>query len=144
MASAARVWAFLCLSGFAGASELVMATQTIHITGTAVDGVSGRPISAARVMIVGRELISDAKGRFEFDVAAGRWEIEVSAPNYTSRKVAFNAGSPSQPLVIQLIPEDAFKERLEVTAPAPCNKSMPSRSGISSFGKYALPERLRC
>jgi outer membrane receptor for ferrienterochelin and colicin len=96
-----------------------MATQTIHITGTAVDGVSGRPISAARVMIVGRELISDAEGRFEFDVAAGRWEIEVSAPNYTSRKVAFNAGSPSQPLVIQLIPENVFKESLEVTAPAP-------------------------
>ena len=117
MASAARVWAFLCLSGLAGASELVLAAQTIHLTGTTVDGVSGRPISGARLKVGVRELVSDADGHFEFDISPGRWELEISAPNYTSRKLAFDASS--QPLVIQLIPENVFKESLEVTAPAP-------------------------
>jgi hypothetical protein len=97
-----------------------MAAQAVHITGTVVDGVSGRPISRAHLRIGVRELVSDAGGRFEFDIAAGRWEMDVSAPNYTSRKVAFEAGpAPTPPLVIQLIPENVFTERLEVTAPLP-------------------------
>ena len=37
-----------------------MAAQTSHITGTVVDGVSGRPISGAHLMVGGRELVSDA------------------------------------------------------------------------------------
>src|SRR5687768_7174684 len=117
MAAAARVWAFLCLAGLAGASELAIAAQASRITGTVVDGVSGKPISGARVRSGVREAASDADGRFEVDIAAERGEIEVSAPNYTSRKVEFVA--PRPPLVIQLIPENVFKERLEVTAPAP-------------------------
>jgi hypothetical protein len=97
-----------------------MAAQTIRITGSAVDGVSGRPISGAHLRIGVRELVTDAEGRFEFDIAAGRWEIEISAPDYTPRKVAIDAGAPPPPpLVIQLIPENVFKESLEVVAVAP-------------------------
>lgn len=97
-----------------------MAVQASRITGTVVDGVSGRPISGAHLRVGVRELVSDTEGRFEFDLAAGRWEIEVSAPNYSSRKLAFDAGlPPPPPLVIQLIPENVFTERLEVNAPLP-------------------------
>ena len=131
-------------------SELVVAAQTSHITGAVVDGVSGQPISGAHLLVGGRELVSDAKGQFEFDVAPRRWEIEVSAPNYTSRKVAFDAGSPpSPPLVIQLIPEGVFKERLEVTAPAPpaprldepATIPLPPQQVLSTAGSLDNPFR---
>jgi hypothetical protein len=149
MASAARVWAFLCLSGLAGAGELVMAVQTSRITGTVVDGVSGRAIAAARLKIGARELVSDGEGHFEFDVAAGRGEIEVSAPNYTPRKVAFDAGPPPQPpLVIQLIPENVFAERLEVTAALPAPRldepstiPLPPQQVLSTAGSLDNPFR---
>jgi outer membrane receptor for ferrienterochelin and colicin len=97
-------------------------SQPITITGTTVDGVSGRPISGAQVKIGARELRSDADGRFHFEIAAGQWEIQVSAPNYTSRKIAFDAASSIAPLVIQLIPENVFNERLEVTAAVPAER----------------------
>ena len=149
MTSAARVWAFLWLSGLASASELGIATQTIHITGTTVNAVSERPIAGAHLMIGVRELVSDAEGHFEFDIAVGRWEIEASAPNYTSRKVAFDAGPPPMaPLVIQMVPEDLFKERLEVTAPAPAPRldepatiPLPPQQVLSTAGSLDNPFR---
>ena len=92
----------------------VAAGQLITITGRAVDAVSGRAVSGVQVTIGARTVVTDAEGRFQFDVSAGRWEIEVRARDYVPRKIAFEAASQGMlPLEIELIPGEGFQERLE-------------------------------
>ena len=140
--------AVLCLSAALGAGGRVLAVQTIRIAGTTVDAVTGAPVTGAQLTIGTRTLTTDTEGRFEFDVPTGRWEVEVKAPNYTSRKVAFEAGTQAAPLVIQLVAENEFQERLEVigTAPAPRLSEpaaipMPPQQVLSTAGSLDNPFR---
>ena len=65
-------------------------------------------------------MLTDAEGRFQIEVTAGLWEIEVTARDYTSRKISFEAAPQGvAPIEIGLIPKAALQERVEVTAPAP-------------------------
>ncbi len=65
-------------------------------------------------------MLTDAEGRFQLEVAAGRWEIEVTARDYAPRTIPFEAAPQGvAPIEIELIPKAGFQERLEVTAPAP-------------------------
>ena len=67
-----------------------------------------------------RTAVTDAEGRFHLEVDPGRWEIKVTARDYASRTLPFEAGPQGvAPIEIELIPKDGFQERLEVTAPAP-------------------------
>jgi hypothetical protein len=120
--SGLRSWttAALCISGLTGFGVGVTAGQSITVTGRAVDAVSGRAVSGVQMTIGSRTVVTDVEGRFEFEVSAGRWEIEVRARDYAPRKVVFEAASQGMaPLQIELIPGEGFQERLEVTAPAP-------------------------
>ena len=62
----------------------VAAGQSIAVTGRAVDAVSGRAVSGVQMTIGSRTVVTDAEGRFQFDVSAGRWEIDVKARDYAS------------------------------------------------------------
>ncbi len=96
------------------------AGQPIPVTGRVVDAESGRAVSGARVAIGSRTVLTDAEGRFQIEVTAGLWEIEVTARDYTSRKISFEAAPQGvAPIEIGLIPKAALQERVEVTAPAP-------------------------
>jgi hypothetical protein len=98
----------------------VAAGQPIAITGRVVDAVSGRAVSGVQVTIGARTVVTDADGRFQFDVSAGRGEIDVKSRDYLPRTIAFDAAAQGvAPIEIQLIPKEGFQERLDVTAPAP-------------------------
>ena len=120
--STRRQWAVAALSlsvlmAFAGRSG---AQQAIVITGRTVDAASGAAVSRARLTIGARAVTTDAQGRFQLDVPIGHWEIQVTARDYASRTIAFDAGPEGvAPIDISLIPREGFKERVEVTAPAP-------------------------
>jgi hypothetical protein len=125
----------------------VAAAQPVAVTGRAVDAVSGRAVSGALLTIGSRTVVTDAEGRFQFEVTAGRWEIEVRARNYAPRKVMFDAGSQGvAPIEIELIPGEGFEERLEVTAPAPPPEGPASiplrpRQVLSTAGSLDNPFR---
>ena len=112
--------AVLCLSGILRLDVPVAAAQSIAVTGRVVDAVSGRAVSGVQLTIGSRTIVTDAEGRFQFDVSAGRWEIGVKARDYLPRTIAVDAGSQSEtPIEIQLVPREGFEEHLEVTAPEP-------------------------
>ena len=120
--SAHRKWAAaaVCLFVLIGVQALAAAQQTIVIAGRVVDAASGAAVSGARLTIGARAVTTDAQGRFQIDVPVGRWDIEVTARDYTSRTIAFDAGAQGvAPIDIALIPRGGFKERVDVTAPAP-------------------------
>ena len=125
----------------------VAAGQSITVTGRAVDAVSGHAVSGVQMTIGSRTVVTDAEGRFHFEVSAGRWEIAVSARNYLPRTIAFDAGSQGvAPIEIQLIPREGFEERLEVTAPAPKPEGPASiplrpRQVLSTAGSLDNPFR---
>jgi hypothetical protein len=105
---------------FIGLGVPAVAGQSIEVTGRAVDAVSGRAISGVQMTIGSRTVVTDAEGRFQFELAAGHWEIEVRGRDYAPRKVAFDVSPQGMaPLEIELIPGEGFQERLEVTAPEP-------------------------
>jgi hypothetical protein len=117
-APGSRTILILCISALMGFD--VTAGQSIAIAGRAVDAVSGRAVPGAQVTLGSRSVVTDAEGRFQFEVSAGRWEIEVTARDYVPRKIPFEAAPHGvAPIEIQLIPKAGFQERLEVTAPAP-------------------------
>ena len=125
----------------------VAAGQSITVTGRAVDAVSGRAVSGVQLTIGSRTVVTDAEGRFQFDLPAGRWEIEVRARDYAPRTIAFEAGAQGvAPLEIELIPREGFQERLEVTAPAPRPEGPASiplrpRQVLSTAGSLDNPFR---
>src|SRR5262245_28039159 len=87
--------AVLCLSGILGVHARVAASQSIAVTGRVVDAMSGRAVAGVQVTIGSRTIVTDADGRFQLDVSAGRWEIDVKARDYLPRTVAVDAGSQS-------------------------------------------------
>jgi len=112
--------AVLCLSGSLRPDVRVAAAQSVAVTGRVVDAVSGRAVAGVQVTIGSRTIVTDAEGRFQLDVPAGRWEIDVKARDYLPRTIAVDAGSQSAaPLEIQLVPREGFEEHLEVAAPEP-------------------------
>ena len=120
--SVTRLWTgvVLCISVVVGAGVRIVAGQSIAVTGRVVDAVSGQAVTGAQLTIGSRTVLTDAGGQFRFDVAAGRWDIEVTARDYVSRSIAVEAGSPGvAPIEIQLVPRKGFQERLDVTAEAP-------------------------
>ncbi len=120
----------LVISLLLGFGMRVAAGQLITITGRAVDAVTGRAVSGVQVTIGTRTVVTDAEGRFQFDVSDGRWEIDVKARDYLPRTIAFYAGAQGiAPIEIQLIPKEGFQERLDVTAPAPA----PETEGPSAI-----------
>ena len=122
----------LVISLLLGFGMRVAAGQLITITGRAVDAVSGRAVSGVQVTIGARTVVTDAEGRFQFDVSDGRWEIDVKARDYLPRTIAFDAGAQGiAPIEIQLIPKEGFQERLDVTAPAPA--PAPETEGPSAI-----------
>lgn len=125
----------------------VVASQSIMVTGRAVDAVSGRAVSGVQVTIGVNTVVTDAEGRFQFEVSAGRGEIEVRARGYVPRKIAFEAGAQGgAPIEIELIPGEEFQERLEVTAPAPrpegpASIALRPRQVLSTAGSLDNPFR---
>ena len=74
---ARRRWAIavLWLSGLMGFGARVAAGQAITVSGRAVDAVSGRAISGTQLTIGSRTTVTDAEGRFQFELSppgAGR------------------------------------------------------------------------
>jgi hypothetical protein len=116
-----------------------------------VDAVSGRAVAGVQVTLSGtsgsRRTVTDAEGRFQLDVSAGRWEIDVKARDYLPRTMAVDARSERvAPLEIQLVPREGFEERLEVTAPEPTPEgpaSLPLRPKqvLSTAGSLDNPFR---
>ena len=114
------VVAALSLAALIGSSARAASQQTIVVTGRTLDAASGAAVPGARITIGSRVVTTDAQGRFQFDVSVGHWEIEVTARDYASRTIAFDAGSQGvDPIDIALIPRGGFRERVDVTAPAP-------------------------
>jgi hypothetical protein len=112
--------AVLCVSGILGLHARVAAGQSIAVTGRVVDAVSGRDVGGVQVTIGSRTVVTDAEGRFQIEVSAGHWEIDVKARDYLPRTIAVDAGSQSVvPIEIQLVPREGFEAHLEVTAPEP-------------------------
>src|SRR5438093_6718795 len=112
--------AALGFSGILGLAAGVAAGQSIAVTGRVVDAVSGRAVAGVQVRIGSRTIVTDAEGRFQVDVSAGRWEIDVKARDYLPRTIAVDAGSQSVASIeIQLVPRQGFEAHLEVTAPEP-------------------------
>ena len=129
--SFARLWTgvVLCISVVVGSGVRTVAGQSIAVTGRVEDAVSGHAVTGAQLAIGSRTVLTDADGQFQFDVAAGRWDIEVTARDYLPRTIAIEARSEGvAPIEIQLIPRKGFQERLEVTAPAP----QSGRTGVDS------------
>jgi hypothetical protein len=147
--SVLRRWsiAVLGLSTLMGFGVRTAAGQGVVVTGRTVDAVSGRAVAGARLTIGDMTVITTADGRFQFDVVAGRWEIDVRAPNYAPRKFAFETSPQGlAPLEIELIPGEGFQERLEVTAPAPRPEGPASiplrpRQVLSTAGSLDNPFR---
>jgi hypothetical protein len=139
--------AVLCLAGLMGFGVQGAAGQSFTVTGRAVDAVSGQAVSGVEMTIGSRTVVTDAQGRFRFDVPAGHWEIEVKARDYAPRTIVFEAGSPGvAPIEIELIPREGFRERLEVTAPAPRPEGPASiplrpRQVLSTAGSLDNPFR---
>ena len=83
-----------------------------------VDVVSDdRPLPGASVVVNGRTVISDVKGRVAFDVPPGEYDIGVEATGYlpATRRVVLSAQSPSPVLIaLSRIPE--AEESVIVTA----------------------------
>jgi len=137
----------LCISGLIGSDIRAAAAQSIAITGRAIDAVSGRAVAGAQVTLASRTVVTDAQGRFQFDISAGRWEIEVTARDYTPRKIPFEAGPQGvAPIEVQLIPKAGFQERLDVTATAPRQEGpsaipLRPRQVLSTAGSLDNPFR---
>ena len=104
---ARRPWAIavLWLSGLMGFGARVAEGQAIAVSGRAVDAVSGRAVSGVQMAIGSRTTVTDAEGRFQFELPAGRWEIEIRARDYVPRTFAFEVAAQGiAPIVIELIP----------------------------------------
>jgi hypothetical protein len=117
-----RFWTIVGLftSGLIGFNASAVAGQSITVTGRALDAVSGRAIPGVQMTIGPRSVVTDGEGRFQFELSAGHWEVEVRAHDYAPRKVVFDVSAQGiAPIEIQLIPGEGFQERLEVTAPTP-------------------------
>ena len=78
-----------------------------------------RPLPGASVVVNGRAVISDAKGRVAFDVPPGEYDIGVEATGYlpATRRVVLSAQSPS-PVLIALSNSGTMK-------PDPSSKVFP-------------------
>ena len=147
--SFARLWTdvVLCISVVVGSGVGTVAGQSIAVTGRVVDAVSGQAVSGAQLAIGSRTVLTDADGQFRFDVAAGRWDVEVTARDYLLRTIAIEARSEGvAPIEIQLVPRKGFRERLEVTAEAPKSEgpaSMPlaPQQVLSTAGSLDNPFR---
>ena len=145
----ARLWTgvVLCISVVVGSGVETVAGQSIAVTGRVVDAVSGQAVRGAQLAIGARTVLTEADGRFRFDVAAGRWDIEVTARDYLLRTIAIEARSEVvAPIEIQLVPRKGFRERLEVTAEAPKSEgpaSMPlaPQQVLSTAGSLDNPFR---
>jgi hypothetical protein len=139
--------AVVCLSALLGFGVPAGAGQSITVSGRAVDAVTGRVVPGAQVTIGSRTAVTDAEGRFHLEVDPGGWEIQVTARDYASRTLAFEAGPQGvAPIEIELIPKDGFQERLEVTAPAPKAEGPASiplhpRQVLSTAGSLDNPFR---
>lgn len=137
----------LCALGLVESGARMAAGQSIPVAGRVVNAVSGAPVAGAQLTIGSRAVVADAEGRFQFDVPAGRWEIEVSARDYSARKIALEIGPPGvAPIEIALIPKEGFQERVEVTAPAPRPEGPASiplrpRQVLSTAGSLDNPFR---
>jgi hypothetical protein len=130
-----------------GFGARVAAGQGIAVSGRAVDAVSGRAVSGAQMAIGPRTTVTDAEGRFQFELPTGRWEIDIRARDYVPRTFAFDVTAPGMaPIVIELIPGPGFEERLEVIAPAPRREGPASiplrpRQVLSTAGSLDNPFR---
>lgn len=137
----------LCLSGLLVLHPRLAGAQSIAVTGQVVDGVSGRAVAGALVTIDSRTVVTDAEGRFELDVATGRWQVDVKAADYLSRTITVDAGPQSAaPIVIQLVPRRGFETQVDVTAPEPPQEgpaSLPLRPKqvLSTAGSLDNPFR---
>src|SRR5262245_32358833 len=88
-----RTGVVLCILAIAGPGVRTAAGQAIAVTGRVVDAVSGQGVTDAKLAIGSRTVLTDAEGRFRFDVAAGRWDVDVTARNYLPRTIAIEAAS---------------------------------------------------
>src|SRR5262245_38662702 len=96
--------ALLCLSVIVGLQARIAAGQSIGLPGRVVDAVSGRGVAGVQLTIGSRTIVTDAEGRFQLDVPAGRWEIDVTARDHLPRTIAVDAGSQGvAPIEIQLV-----------------------------------------
>ena len=77
----------LTLSVFLAFAVPAAAQQTI--SGRVVDGLTGQPISAAEVSVVGRSgtSLSDARGNFTIAVSGGRYTIAVTSIGFVTQTV---------------------------------------------------------
>jgi len=75
----------LCISGLIGSDIRAAGAQSIAITGRTIDAVSGRAVAGAQVTLASSTVVTDAQGRFQFDISAGRWEIVIPEISYTPR-----------------------------------------------------------
>ena len=71
----------------------VLAQQTVRVTGTVVDAVTGDVIPGASIVQTGTTIgaVADANGRFEVTVAGGS-ELTVTFVGYTSLNIAVPSG----------------------------------------------------
>lgn len=105
------------------------------IEGVITDQETAEPIYEARIILKGTLLKTDAdrKGRFTFGgLAEGRYELEVSARNYTplSHQVFVTPDSPTVNVEIELQPYVYKNELVIVPAPPPVINKEPEVSTI--------------
>ena len=95
-------------------------TPTTTVSGTVVDASTRAPIAGALLSVEGRQMSTDARGRFVLTEPPGRWTIGVSADGYFPLVTALEVGvSGISGAELALAPDSGFVDSVDVVASAP-------------------------
>ena len=87
---------------------IVKADSSQNLTGTVVDGTTGKAVSGATVQLQGQNqsATTDSDGSFKIDgVSTGSYTITVTADGYKDFEGKITVGAQMQPLSIKLTPK---------------------------------------
>jgi len=120
----AAILAALCLP--AAATGSTTQDPPITVSGRVLEVGSERPISGARLSVGDQHVESGEEGRFALRLPRGTWSVAVEAPNHLSDRVEIAVGAEAPPeLVVLLVPQDRFRESVDVAVEAEAPTSPP-------------------
>jgi len=100
--------------------------------GTVVDAASSGPVAAATLVVGDQTVPVDAEGRFTISLPPGPCSVRISAEGYRSATVKVTVRPETMTeLDVRLVREAAFREEVEVVAPAETTESSPATVAVA-------------